>query len=544
MKRTWLLFCALLIIGCTGPGLNRRFDRAESLLDSRPAEALAALDSIDTSAHRRPKDRARYGLLKSMALDKNFIDVEADSILAPAVAWYSRHGDARERGRMYYYQGQIRFNSGDYDRAVISFTESARWLEKTPDEFQRGLALRMIATSNTFGYMETGNLPLLQQARDCFLRTGKTNHALDTDILIGIHYNNTAQWDQADSCFRAIEASEPADTALLAKCLKSHARMLANREAPDYPGSFALFQRALSMGASLTPTDALAYSVAAYAVGEKEAALGCLEQVGELDGYAAQVGNSRYRIAVMEERWEEAVRYQEQAYRQQDSVVFAALRQSVAVTQRDYFEESAVRLGEKIRSQRLMIGAQVLLLCLCGAIAWLLRSRHKARHEAEVARLSSIAAQTRALLSETELKKDNYKAKYIEKFKGQFTTLRQLAEESLKAEGLNKPNEYLLKKLSEMVCLVRDDKEGHAAFEAMLDRDLDRIMKHVRDDYPGKRESTYRMISYLIAGFDATSISLLLGLQVESVYARKSQILEDLRKIDSPHKEQYLDFIG
>ena len=69
-------------------------------------------------------------------------------------------------------------------------------------------------------------------------------------------------------------------------------------------------------------------------------------------------------------------------------------------------------------------------------------------------------------------------------------------------------------------------------------------MKHVRDDYPGKRESTYRMISYLIAGFDATSISLLLGLQVESVYARKSQILEDLRKIDSPHKEQYLDFIG
>ena len=207
MKRTWLLFCALLIIGCTGPGLNRRFDRAESLLDSRPAEALAALDSIDTSALRRPKDRARYGLLKSMALDKNFIDVEADSILAPAVAWYSRHGDARERGRMYYYQGQIRFNSGDYDRAVISFTESACWLEKTPDEFQRGLALRMIATSNTFGYMETGNLPLLQQARDCFLRTGKTNHALDTDILIGIHYNNTAQWDQADSCFRAIEAS-------------------------------------------------------------------------------------------------------------------------------------------------------------------------------------------------------------------------------------------------------------------------------------------------------------------------------------------------
>lgn len=544
MKRTWLLLFTLLVIGCSGSGLNQRLNRVESLLDTRPAEALATLDSIAVSTLRNPKDRARFGLLKSMALDKNFIDVGSDSILAPAVAWYSRHGDALARGRMHYCLGRIRFNSGDYAKAAVSFTESVRWLEKTSDEFQRGLALRMIATANTFGYMETGNLPLLEQARDCFLRVGKTSHALDTDILIGIHYNNTSQWVQADSCFRAIEASAPADTALLAKCLKSHARMLANRDNPDYPASFALFQRAFLMGASPTPTDALAYSVAAYAVGEKESALVYLEQVGKRDEYAAQTNNTRYRIAMMEGRWEEAVRCQELAYRQQDSVVFAALRQSVAMAQRDYFAESAARLDEKIKSQRLMIVAQVLLLLLCGAVAWLLRSRHEARHEAEVARLSGIAAQTQVLLNEAELRKDSYKAKYIEKFKGQFATLRQLAEESLKAEGLNKPNEYLLKKLSEMVRLIRDDKEGHSAFEAMLNRDLDQIMQHIREDYPGKRESTYRMISYLIAGFDATSISLLLGVQVESVYVRKSQILEDLRKVDSPHKEQYLDFMS
>ena len=38
--------------------------------------------------------RAKYALLRSMALDKNYIDVADDSLINVAVEWYSRRGDA------------------------------------------------------------------------------------------------------------------------------------------------------------------------------------------------------------------------------------------------------------------------------------------------------------------------------------------------------------------------------------------------------------------------------------------------------------------
>ena len=146
-------------------------------------------------------------------------------------------------------------------------------------------------------------------------------------------------------------------------------------------------------------------------------------------------------------------------------------------------------------------------------------------------------------MNETVAEKDSIKARYILKFKGQFALLQHLAETSLTAKKRTDSQEYLLKKLAELEKLVSDDAQGNAAFEQMLNSELDGIMKHIRADYPGKREKTYRLISYLIAGFDATAISMMLGYSTPSIYVRKSQIIEDIKKIESPYKQQYLDFL-
>jgi len=40
---------------------------------------------------------AKYALLLSQALDKNYIDLQSDSIIAPAVRYYENHGTPDER---------------------------------------------------------------------------------------------------------------------------------------------------------------------------------------------------------------------------------------------------------------------------------------------------------------------------------------------------------------------------------------------------------------------------------------------------------------
>ena len=68
-----LLCCvsAILLAGCfSSPKENARMDRAESLMESAPDSAMTILDSVSLGALSSQKDKARYALLKSMALDK------------------------------------------------------------------------------------------------------------------------------------------------------------------------------------------------------------------------------------------------------------------------------------------------------------------------------------------------------------------------------------------------------------------------------------------------------------------------------------------
>lgn len=118
---------ALLLILMTTAGCNRRsavdekMDLAASLMTSKPDSALAVLESIPASDVNGKETSARYALLKSMALDKNYMDTTTFDVLQPAIDYYIEHGTPDEQLRTYYYQGRIYQNKGDDDMAMQSF---------------------------------------------------------------------------------------------------------------------------------------------------------------------------------------------------------------------------------------------------------------------------------------------------------------------------------------------------------------------------------------------------------------------------------------
>ena len=94
-------------------------DRAESLMESAPDSAMTILDSISLGALSSQKDKARYALLKSMALDKNYIDTTTFGILQPAIDYYLKKGSPDEKLRTLYYQGRIFQNRGNDDEEAM-----------------------------------------------------------------------------------------------------------------------------------------------------------------------------------------------------------------------------------------------------------------------------------------------------------------------------------------------------------------------------------------------------------------------------------------
>ena len=160
------LSAAFLIFSCSRSPLQEELDLAETRMETRPDSALSILNGIDKRALNSNKDRARYALLMSMALDKNYIDTTSFDILQPAIDYYLEKGTPDEKLRTYYYQGRIFQNQGDRDNALNSFIKGIDVSVKSNDSLS--IARTLVAQGSL--YYEFYDF---DSYTDCHLRAAK-----------------------------------------------------------------------------------------------------------------------------------------------------------------------------------------------------------------------------------------------------------------------------------------------------------------------------------------------------------------------------------
>lgn len=101
-------------------------DHAESLMQEMPDSALDVLEGIDVARLTGKEEKARYALLRSMALDKNYVDTTTFDILQPAIDYYFENGTPDEILKTRYYQGRIYQNKQERDSALRVFARGMR----------------------------------------------------------------------------------------------------------------------------------------------------------------------------------------------------------------------------------------------------------------------------------------------------------------------------------------------------------------------------------------------------------------------------------
>ncbi|MDE5916395.1 MAG: hypothetical protein K2G71_07475, partial [Duncaniella sp.] len=125
---------ASIIVSCShNPAVDRRLNVAENLMEEHPDSALLILNEIDTEQIESEVNKARYALLKSMALDKNYIDTTTFDVIRPAIDYYIEDGSPNEKLRTYYYQGRIYQNRSENDSAMQSFMRGREFCKEASD---------------------------------------------------------------------------------------------------------------------------------------------------------------------------------------------------------------------------------------------------------------------------------------------------------------------------------------------------------------------------------------------------------------------------
>ncbi len=129
-----ILIAVIVLVGCeTHSTTWEQTDVAENLMITQPDSALTVLENIPDSNIKGKEMAARYALLKSMALDKNCIDMTTFDVLQPAIDYYVKNGTPDEQLRTYYYQGRIYQNQGDNDLAMQSFMRGKEYCQEASD---------------------------------------------------------------------------------------------------------------------------------------------------------------------------------------------------------------------------------------------------------------------------------------------------------------------------------------------------------------------------------------------------------------------------
>lgn len=172
-------------IGCgNSSAVEDRLSLAEQLMEESPDSALCILNDITESELRGKRRKARYALLKSMALDKNYIDTTTFDVLQPAIDYYLMAGNPDERIRTYYYEGRIHRNAGNDDLAMQSYLSGLDNLNQVSDSLTLARMLVAQATLYYKLYQINDFVDNNRKAAEIYDKLGKQPQRLKSNLRV------------------------------------------------------------------------------------------------------------------------------------------------------------------------------------------------------------------------------------------------------------------------------------------------------------------------------------------------------------------------
>lgn len=183
-------------------------DKAEQCIEHHPDSSLQMLNTLQLSSLSTHKGRARYALLKSMAMDKNYIDATSDSLTSIALAYYKKHGTPDDKLKAYYYNGRICRNNKDYEGAMANYLNAEKYVKDCKDYVSVG----RLYNAKTVIYKEIFNLDMAIKPTEMsglyYLKGGDTVRYITSLNNMTAIFLTLNKYDSVGVCFSRIEDLE------------------------------------------------------------------------------------------------------------------------------------------------------------------------------------------------------------------------------------------------------------------------------------------------------------------------------------------------
>lgn len=555
---------SFLLVSCDNRQTKSLLQDVETYIQERPDSALRVLRKVDSLTLNTKSLRARYSLLFAMALDKNYIDTTALSILEPTVAYYERLGSPQDKMLSCYYLGRIYANRKDYPNAVIFYSQALRESSEY-DYYHRGLIYAASADAYNASFNDEEELRNTILAYECFEKIG------DKDLDLSLYkvaqaYHNNERFDVADSLYSLVYSGKDSTSRLALYAMEDLVSNDLYQEKQDVERDLELLEYVAEHRGNLSLESYYEYAYLLLLAGKESEAENILSQLSnrEANGKTMEI---RYRIAECKGQNEEALALLKSMLSHQNDVVKKKLAQSVFKAQSDYY-----RLTAEVSEQKSTISNQrSIIILITGlmiiALLYVIFMKRKSTLIREKDRLTQAVEESERLLetvrnraneekserekdildlkSRNEREQDKIKdlrEMYVALYQKRFSEIGKYydAASSHRLESIKeKAYHDVISSTQALFEEIASGSEGQKKFEARINADLDDIVSKIRSDFPKLKDDDIRFICYLIVGFDTSTISFLMDISKENVRVKKHRLREKLNGYSGPNGTLY-----
>ena len=529
MRRLLILISFWVILaGCH----NRQLDLIESYIQEYPDSAITALKEIPAKTLQGSRNKAKYALLTSIALDKNYIDVKSDSIIIVAVNWYERHGNNRHRMLSYYYAGRVAYNAGNYSSAVSYAMKALDNADKIGDSYYEGMTNWLLGDVYYANYNYLKAESHYSEAGKNFVLAGKPRYSIFSDCETAKMRLALGDYTQCDSILNVIWPQiEPDDNGLLS----TYYSLKLRSSSLQYKDSEAIFNFRNWEALPVKSDQLVVYGEIAqsfFRTGDAYAAKQYLEKAYSCasDGQKPLVSSFYGRVLYADGKYKQAIDSLSIGYDYQNQIAYAQFANSVDEALADFYNQETSQKVNQIRTRMsILISVLAAILIAAMIIFWFKHLEYKEK-------LNS-AKQDIAFVSQIN-------AESLKRFNKYLQIRQNMIDDIVAGYG----DEKGPRGRAGIVYDIVDDKieslkaggEGFKKLVKDLNECFDGIVKKLKDLYPDISREDYRILVYYIAGFSQETVSILTGIPVQRLYNIKRNWVEKFKRLDTPDADLIL----
>lgn len=542
----------ILIVSLFSCGSSRQIEQelstAAKLMRSEPDSSLRIIENIDPDRILGSRARAKYTLLYSAALDKNYVDTDDDSLIRIAYRYYdNKICSDSVKFLINYYYGRIHQNDDNYQKAMRYYLTAEKYAHAAHKNYYLGLVYTRIGELYTEQMNFNGALEYYRNAYDAWTKLRNPVFMNNATLNIANTYSSLNDNENAVKYYlQALQAArQQDDNDMVIACLSNLGNISVSEG--DYPkalqavkeieriapGGLSMYQYRILIKVYYLQhkIDSARYyfNIASELAKDirDDAQLAYLAMQIELaSGNSEQVANS-----INEYIW------------LSDSISRLVISQSATAAEAQYYKEQTAFASYRLKVRtyfEYIVG--LLIFCVVVFLIYYYRERMKRKQqqiELYILAVESIRESKNRIL-ENLATKEGLEVQLKELVMSRFEFLDQLGRAFYERNNTKAQQEAIYKQVKNFFTNLASDPSSKNELEMIVNTVNDNIIVKLRTQFPKFRPADIELLCYIYAGFSAQIISVITGDSVSNIYNRKSRLKARIAASDSSEKEFFI----